>query len=141
MQLEILALEANLETGGVETASRMAGLRRDMFELVQIKTSVLEHCCESVAEKVKQQAYLAHAVVHLDGSPVFNNLLDFIKRQNEQVAVDALDAYNIKLQDSFENAINSLPEAIFLKNMQEAKASSKTQNKAQRKSRKKKVAS
>jgi hypothetical protein len=138
MQLEILAMEASLDEGGIESASKMANLRREMFELVQIKTSVLEHCCESVAEKVKQQAYLAYAVVDQNGKPVFDNLIDFIKRQNEPVAIDAMDTYNKKLQEMFENAVNALPEAVFLQKFQKDGEASKPKAK---KGRKKKVVS
>lgn len=120
LQVKIIALElklgaSNTRDEGLPVASELADTRRALYKLIEGKTSVLEHCCESISDIVRQEAYLAYATVYSDtGKQVFKDYADFLNKRDEQVVADCMQALMSNLRDSFIKTVDSLPESKFV---------------------------
>lgn len=120
LQLKVVALElklsaSNTKDEGVVVAGELAEARRALYKLIEGKTSVLEHCCESIADIVRQEAYIAYATVYEDtNKQVFKDYADFLAKKDEQVVLDAMNALTENLKNAFIRTVDSLPESKFI---------------------------
>lgn len=125
-QLQISLDKAETHDKGLGLAKEMGELRNQCLRLIEVKSTVFVNSCESLADGVRRDAYIAYALVYVDsGKPVFKNYYDFLSRADEQVV---LDARRIVLEESikaFQSSVTSLPELAYIKKVEGEMASAR----------------
>ena len=118
-KLQIDLEGANTHEQGLKIASEMGNLRAECLKLVEVKAAVLSNSCESLADQIRRDAYLAYATVYADtGNKVFADYEDFIKRATEQCVVDAREAMLALATKSFNASLTGLPEVNYVKQVE-----------------------
>lgn len=126
LQGQIVKLQIELEGAethdkGLTVAKSMGELRGQCLRLVEVKANVLSNSCESLADQIRRDAYLAYGTVYADtGKAVFKDYAEFLRRagDNEQVV---LDARHVMLQiatDTFNVSLTGLPEVDYVKKVE-----------------------
>jgi hypothetical protein len=80
-QLNIELEAAETHEKGLGIANEMGLLRAECLNLVEVKAAVLSNSCESLADNIRRDAFLAYATVYADtGKNVFKDYDDFLSR-------------------------------------------------------------
>lgn len=124
--IQRLLLEAQLRLDASEThekglaiANEMGNLRADCLRLVEVKAAVLANSCESLADQIRRDAYIAFATRYSDSNkPVFKDYDDFIERADEQVVLDAREQILSIASRSFQESLTSLPEIDYVRSIE-----------------------
>jgi len=127
LQSQIIKLQIELEKAethdkGIEIAKQMGDLRAASLRLVEVKANVLSNSCESLADEIRRDAYLAYATVYADtNKPVFKDYADFIRRASdaEQVVIDARQMMLVLTSQSFNDSLSSLPEIDYVQKVEQ----------------------
>lgn len=131
-QLQISLDKAETHDKGLGLAKEMGELRNQCLRLIEVKSAVFVNSCESLADSVRRDAYIAYALIYADsGKPVFKNYYEFLSRSDEQVV---LDARRIVLEESikaFQTSVTSLPELAYIKKVEGEMASAREEAKAE----------
>ena len=81
-----------------EAVVKLAKLRNELLELLQIKTEPMEFVAETIADEIKTENFLVESTFYEDGKPYFSSYEDFkTRRYNDDV---------VKIYDTFIKAIN-----------------------------------
>lgn len=149
LQGQLVKLHIELENAethdkGLSIAKSMGDLRAQCLRLVEVKAHVLSNSCESLADQIRRDAYLAYGTVYADtGKPVFKDYNDFIRRasENEQVVMDARQTMLQIATDTFNTSLTGLPELDYVKKveskmLEEAQQKAEAQDKKPKKSKK-----
>lgn len=124
LQTKLASLQIDLDKAethekGLVLAKDMGDLRNQCLRLIEVKSAVFVNSCESLADSVRRDAYIAYALVYADtGKPVFKNYQEFVSRADEQVV---LDARRVVLEESikaFQNSVSGLPELAYIKRVE-----------------------
>lgn len=126
LQAQIVNLQIELEKAethdkGLALAKSMGELRAACLRLVEVKANVLSNSCESLADEIRRDAYLAYATVYADtNKPVFKDYADFIRRasDSEQVVIDARQMMLVLASQSFNDSLSSLPEVGYVQKVE-----------------------
>lgn len=124
LQTELAKLQIDLENSnthekGLRCASDMGHLRAECLKLVEVKAAVLSNSCESLADQIRRDAYLAYGTVYADSNnPVFEDYNDFLKRANEPVVADAREAMLALATQSFNDSLTGLPEVSYVRKVE-----------------------
>jgi len=124
LQTELAKLQIDLEGAntheeGLKVASKMGNLRAECLKLVEVKAAVLSNSCESLADQIRRDAYLAYATVYADsGNKVFVDYEDFLKRAQEPCVIDAREAMLTLATQSFNASLTGLPEVNYVKKVE-----------------------
>ena len=125
-KLQIALNKAETHDKGLLLAKDMGELRNQCLRLIEVKSAVFVNSCESLADSVRRDAYIAYALVYADtGKAVFKNYYEFLSRADEQVV---LDARRIVLEESikaFQSSVTSLPELAYIKKVEGEMATAK----------------
>lgn len=114
-KLEIELHNANTHKEGMIKADAMAEIRAQCIKLVEAKNTVFQSSCESLAEAVRRDAYIAYALVYHDtNKPVFKDYEDLVMRADEDVVSQARSHILAELMEGFNTSISELPEVSYL---------------------------
>lgn len=124
--LQRLLLEAQLRLEAAEThekglavANEMGNLRGECLKLVEVKAAVLSNSCESLADQIRRDAYIAYATRYADSNkPVFKDYEDFLSRSDEPVVLDAREQILSIAGKSFQDSLTSLPEVHYVRSVE-----------------------
>ena len=154
LQIKLAELQIKLEAAttyeeGLAYAKEMGEIRADCLRLVEAKAAVLSNSCESLADIVRRDAYIAYATVYADSDKrVFKNYQDLLLRSNEPAVFAARELLLSVATDSFQDSLMGLPEINYVRKVEEqvkedeakaAKAKKKTTKKTKKKVAKKKT--
>jgi len=155
IQRQLVDLQIKLEAAttheeGLAIAKDMGILRADCLKLVEAKAAVLSNSCESLADGIRRDAYIAYATVYMDtGKKVFRDYHDFLLRANEPVVYAAQEQLLSIAAETFQASLMGLPEVDYVRSVEtqikddadrvEAEAATATKKKATRKKGKKKA--
>jgi hypothetical protein len=120
-QLAILHVELEAATThekGLGVANQMGLLRAECLTLVEVKAAVLSNSCESLADNIRRDAYLAYATVYAEtNKTVFKDYHDFLTRaqENEKVVMDAREAMLVISSRVFTESLTGLPEITYVR--------------------------
>jgi len=136
LQTELAKLQIDLEDApthekGLAVATQMGNLRAECLKLVEVKAAVLSNSCESLADQIRRDAYLAYGTVYAEtGKRVFEDYNNFLSRAGEKVVADARVAMLNLATQSFNDSLTGLPEVNYVKKIEgEIAKSSKTTTK------------
>jgi uncharacterized protein YfaA (DUF2138 family) len=116
-QIELEAAKTHEE--GLAIAKEMGVLRADCLKLVEAKAAVLSNSCESLADSIRRDAYIAYATVYADTSKrIFRDYHDFLLRATEPVANDARQELLAIATKTFQDALTSLPEVDYVRDVE-----------------------
>lgn len=116
-QIELEA--AKTHEAGLAIAKEMGILRADCLKLVEAKAAVLSNSCESLADSIRRDAYIAYATVYADTSKrIFRDYHDFLLRAIEPVANDARQELLAIATKIFQEALTSLPEVGYVRDVE-----------------------
>jgi len=126
LQTEIVKLQVKLEEAkthdqGLTVAKTMGELRGQCLRLVEVKAHVLSNSCESLADQIRRDSYIAFATVYADtGKPVFKDYHDFLRRagDSEQVVLDARQVILELSTSTFNDSLTGLPEVHYVKSVE-----------------------
>ena len=126
LQSEIVKLQIKLEEAkthdqGLTIAKAMGELRGQCLRLVEVKANVLSNSCESLADQIRRDSYIAFATVYADtGKPVFKDYHDFLRRagDSEQVVLDARQVILEISTSTFNESLTGLPEVHYVKTVE-----------------------
>jgi hypothetical protein len=126
LQTEIVNLQIKLEQAktheqGLTIAKAMGELRGQCLRLVEVKAQVLSNSCESLADQIRRDSYIAFATVYHDtGKPVFKDYHDFLRRagESEQVILDARQVILQLASDTFNESLTGLPEVGYVRGVE-----------------------
>ncbi len=126
LQGQIVKLQIDLEGAethdkGLTIAKAMGDLRAQCLRLVEVKANVLSNSCESLADQIRRDAYLAYGTVYADtGKPVFKDYAEFLRRagDNEQVVLDARQVMLKLATDTFNVSLTGLPEVDYVRTVE-----------------------
>ena len=114
--LQIELEGANTHEEGMLVAKNMGELRAACLSLVEVKAAVLSNSCESLAENIRRDAYLAYATVYADtDKKVFSSYEDFLSRSSEQIVIDAREVVYKHAGERFSESLTSLPEVNYVR--------------------------
>ena len=117
LQLELD--EAKTHDQGLELARQMAEVRAACLTLVEVKAAVLANSCESLADNIRRDAYIAYALVYADtGKRVFRDYEDLLERCEEQAVIDARRCVLEESISAFQGSLTSLPEVTYIKKVE-----------------------
>lgn len=116
-----IALEAsNTHEVGLVIAKEMGGLRADCLNLVEAKAAVLSNSCESLADSIRRDAYIAYATVYADtNKKVFRDYHDFLMRSHEPVVFAARELILAVATDNFQESLMTLPEISYVRDVED----------------------
>ncbi len=151
LQNKIIGLQISLEASnthedGLVLAGQMGGLRADCLKLVEAKASVLSNSCESLADSIRRDAYIAYATVYADtNKKVFRDYHDFLLRSHEPVVFAARELILAVATDNFQESLMTLPEISYVRDVEhqivaDSEKAKKTKKKTAKKAAKKKTA-
>jgi hypothetical protein len=123
LQKQLAKLHVELESAethekGLGIANEMGLLRAECLNLVEVKAAVLSNSCESLADNIRRDAFLAYATVYADtGKTVFRDYNDFLSRAqaNEQVVMDVREHMLATTSQVFTDSLTGLPEISYVK--------------------------
>jgi len=123
LQRQLATLHIELEAAtthekGLGVANQMGLLRAECLTLVEVKAAVLSNSCESLADNIRRDAYLAYATAYADtNKPVFKDYHEFLTRaqENEKVVMDAREAMLVISSKVFTESLMGLPEITYVK--------------------------
>ncbi len=126
LQSQIVNLQIKLEDAkthdqGLTVAKSMGELRGQCLRLVEVKANVLSNSCESLADQIRRDSYIAFATVYADtGKPVFKDYNDFLRRagESEQVVMDTRSVVLQLASDTFNESLTGLPEVHYVKGVE-----------------------
>ena len=119
VDLQIKLEKATTHEEGLAIAKEMGELRADCLKLVEAKAAVLSNSCESLADSIRRDAYIAYATVFADTKKrVFKDYHDFILRANEPVVFNAREQLLSIASDTFQQALLSLPEVGYVRSVE-----------------------
>ena len=124
LQTALVKLQIDLEAlttheKGLVIASEMGKLRGECLKLVEVKAAVLSNSCESLADQIRRDAYIAYGTVYADTSkPVFKDYHDFLSRASEQVVTDARQVMLKIATESFQESLTGLPEINYVRKVE-----------------------
>ena len=127
LQEQLAQLNKDLEEAetfekGLSIANDMGMLRAECLNLIEVKAAVLSNSCESLADNIRRDAYLAYATVYADTEkPVFEDYNDFLTHAvaNEQVVMDVREAMLAQTSTVFSESLKGLPEVGYVKMVEE----------------------
>ena len=125
LQQKIIDLHIKLEAAtthedGLAIARDMGNLRADCLKLVEAKASVLSNSCESLADSIRRDAYIAYATVYADtNKKVFRDYHDFLMRSHEPAVFAAREALLAVATDNFQESLMTLPEISYVRVVEE----------------------
>ena len=124
LQTELAVLHLELESAtthekGLHLAAKMGHLRAECLKLVEVKAAVLSNSCESLADQIRRDAYLAYGTVYAEtGKRVFIDYHDFLARADDKVVSDArITMLNIAAR-SFSESLTGLPEVNYVRKVE-----------------------
>ena len=124
LQIDLAKLHIELEAAtthekGLELATKMGKLRAECLKLVEVKAAVLSNSCESLADQIRRDAYIAYGTVYAEtGKKVFADYNDFLARADDKCVADArITMLNIAAQ-SFSESLTGLPEVNYVKKVE-----------------------
>ncbi len=118
-QLQIELQNAETHEKGLAIAGKMGELRAECLTLVEVKAAVLSNSCESLADQIRRDAYIAHATVYADtNKPVFKGYEDFLDRADDQVVADARAIVLEVATEAFTASLIGLPEVHYVREVQ-----------------------
>ncbi len=151
IQHQLVGLQIKLEAAtthkeGLLVAQEMGGLRADCLKLVEAKAAVLSNSCESLADGIRRDAYIAYATVYADtGKKLFRDYHDLLLRATEPAVYDAREQLLIIASETFQHTLTGLPEIAYVHSVDakiqeeaaeaEAKTTTATKKKTIRKKR------
>ncbi len=124
LQTSLARLQIDLEGAethekGLAVATEMGNLRAECLRLVEVKAAVLSNSCESLADQIRRDAYIAYATVFADTEkPVFKDYNDFLARAKEKVVLDAREAMLKIATETFNTSLTGLPEVNYVRNVE-----------------------
>lgn len=125
LQTQLVDLQIKLEAAtshedGLNIAKDMGGLRADCLKLVEAKAAVLSNSCESLADSIRRDAYIAYATVYADtNKKVFRDYHDFLLRSHEPVVFAARELLLAVATDSFQESLITLPEINYVRGVEQ----------------------
>ena len=119
VDLHIRLEKSNTHEEGLTVAKEMGELRADCLKLIEAKAAVLSNSCESLADSIRRDAYIAFGTVYAETSKrVFRDYNDFMVRANEQVVMDARQQLLSIASESFQHSLTSLPEVGYVRGVE-----------------------
>lgn len=121
IQEKIVDLHVKLDAAttheeGLVIAKDMGNLRADCLKLVEAKASVLSNSCESLADSIRRDAYIAYATVYADtNKKVFKDYHEFLMRSHEPVVFAAREVLLAVATDNFQESLMTLPEIDYVR--------------------------
>lgn len=144
VDLQIKLEESNTHEEGLAIAKEMGELRADCLKLIEGKAAVLSNSCESLADAIRRDAYIAYATVYAETNKrVFKDYHDFMLRAHEQVVLDAREQLLAIASKTFQDSLTYLPEVGYVRGVEkqiaeeEAKTATATKKKTAKKTKKK----
>lgn len=120
VDLHIALEKSNTHEEGLAVARDMGGLRADCLKLVEAKASVLSNSCESLADNIRRDAYIAYATVYAGThKKVFKDYTDFLMRSHEPVVFAARELLLAVATDNFQESLMTLPEISYVRDVEE----------------------
>ncbi len=120
VDLHVKLERSNTHEEGLAIARDMGGLRADCLKLIEAKAAVLSNSCESLADSIRRDAYIAYATVYAETSKrVFRDYHDFILRAQEQVVMDVREQLLAIVSNTFQESLVSLPEVGYVRGVEE----------------------
>lgn len=127
LQSDLARLHVDLENAkthekGLAIANEMGLLRAECLSLIEVKAAVLSNSCESLADNIRRDAFLAYATVYADtGKPVFADYNDFLTRAtaNEPVVMDVREAMLTQTSRVFSESLTGLPEVGYVRKVED----------------------
>lgn len=139
VELQIKMAGSNTHEEGLVYAQKMSDLRSACLRMVEVKAAVLSNSCESLADQIRRDAYLAYATVFAGtNKPVFKDYDNFLTRAEEQVVLDARKAFLVRGMETFQESLDMLPEVEYVRTVQESRQED-LEKKAKRAAKKKKT--
>lgn len=140
MQLQITLEQATTHEEGLAVARDMGQLRADCLKLVEAKAAVLSNSCESLADSIRRDAYIAYATVYADTKKrVFRDYQEFLLRSHEPVVFAARELLLAVATDSFQDSLMGLPEITYVREVEEQVTEEAAKAEKAKKAAKKKV--
>jgi len=119
VDLQIRLEKTNTHEDGLAIAREMGELRADCLKLIEAKAAVLSNSCESLADSIRRDAYVAYATVYSETNKrVFKDYHDFMLRANEQCVLDAREQLLAIASDTFQESLTSLPEVGYVRHVE-----------------------
>lgn len=119
VDLHIKLEKSNTHEDGLTIAKDMGELRADCLKLIEAKAAVLSNSCESLADSIRRDAYIAFGTVYAETNKrVFRDYNDFMVRANEQVVMDARTQLLSIASESFQHSLTSLPEVGYVRGVE-----------------------
>lgn len=104
---------------GLTIAQEMGSLRADCLNLIEAKAAVLSNSCESLADSIRRDAYIAYGTVYADtNKKVFVDYHDLIIRSSEPVVEAARQQMLLLATASFQESLTSLPEVHYVQSVE-----------------------
>ena len=104
---------------GLAIAQKMGSLRADCLNLIEAKAAVLSNSCESLADSIRRDAYVAYGTVYADTNKrVFADYHDLILRSSEPVVEAARQQLLILATKSFQESLTNLPEVHYVQSVE-----------------------
>lgn len=125
LQTELVGFQLKLEAvttheEGLALAQTMGLLRADCLRVVEAKASVLSNSCESLADSIRRDAYIAYATVYADTDKrIFRDYHDFILRADEGIVLDAREQLLIIATEGFQASLLGLPEVQYVRDIED----------------------
>ena len=120
VDLHITLEKSNTHEEGLAVARDMGELRADCLKLVEAKASVLSNSCESLADNIRRDAYIAYATVYAGtNKKVFKDYTDFLMRSHEPVVFAARELLLAVATDNFQESLMTLPEISYVRDVEE----------------------
>ena len=111
--------KSNTHEEGLAIARDMGGLRADCLKLIEAKAAVLSNSCESLADSIRRDAYIAYATVYAaTNKRVFRDYHDFMLRAQEQVVMHAREQLLAIVSNTFQESLVSLPEVGYVRGVE-----------------------
>ena len=123
-QIELATLQIKLEKAnsheeGLMVAKTMGARRADCLQLVEAKAAVLSNSCESLADAIRRDAYIAYSTVYDETKKrVFQDYNDFLRRANEPVVISARELLLTVATEAFQESLTSLPEVNYVQKVE-----------------------
>lgn len=95
-------------------ALKLMGLRSELYALVQVKATPLQHTAEAIADDVKLDKFISMSTFYEDGKPYFKDHEDFLVRRHEEDVIKIYEELLRELSKDNIEVIRSLPENKWL---------------------------
>jgi len=119
VDLQVKLEKSNTHEEGLALAQDMGVLRADCLKLIEAKSAVLSNSCETLADAIRRDAYIAYATVYAEtNKKVFKDYHDFMLRAEEQVVLDARSELLKITSETFQESLVSLPEIGYVREVE-----------------------